>query len=247
MTKKGRFIKRAGSQKRLFFIILGAIIIILASIAVGIFFLLNSSENKRPQKIVKPPAKEEVKKVDLKKEAIKLYNQGKFKNALPLLEKYLKNHPKDVEARTLLASSYWLKGQVEMAAKEYLKALNFKPNDSDLLYRLGILFRQLNQDDRAVDYLEKAVSARPEIPLYHAELAKTYTKKSLYDQSLAHWEKVLELTPEGEKYRAIIFAEIGNVYVLKGDVNKARESYQKGLAVEPENSYLKAQLEKTGS
>ena len=52
-------------------------------------------------------------------EAEELFNRGNFKEAIPKLEVYVKEHPKDAEARSLYGQALWLKGDSDEAIKQF--------------------------------------------------------------------------------------------------------------------------------
>lgn len=216
---------------------IGVVILILIVITIIIAVLGRTNEKKRPAATTAT-----------KDEAVASFNKGDFKKAIPKLKVYVSDHPGDFEARSVLAQSYWLDGRLKIAIGQYLKLNKARPKDADVLYRMGILYGQLKAEKKAVESLEKATKLRADQPVFLSELAKAYTRMSRYDRAVASWRRVLALTPENNvTLRANIFAEIGNVYVLKKDKVKAREAYNQGLAIEPQNEYLKKQLEMVGS
>lgn len=86
------------------------------------------------------------------------------------------------------------------ASIEKLKlAVENKPEFPAALYLLGIFSLQLNQVETAEGYLKQAVSLAPDFLEAHYQLGSLY---SLYipnssEQSTVHFQKVIELDPEG--------------------------------------------------
>jgi tetratricopeptide (TPR) repeat protein len=86
------------------------------------------------------------------------------------------------------------------AAIEKLKlAVENKPEFPAALYLLGIFSLELNQVDAAEDHLKQAISQSPDFLEAHYQLGSLY---SLYipdsaQLATAHFEKVIELDPEG--------------------------------------------------
>ena len=228
-----RVSERKKRKSTIYFIIAGILVLAL------IIFLLTRGQSKS---LIKPAAT-----VKTKNQAVELFNKGDFKKAIPQLKVYVDEHPDDTGARTVLAQSYWLNGKNKEALAQYLEIIKIKPNDADTLYRLGILYGLLQQNNKAIGSLEKATKINPRLAVFQAELAKAYARGGKYDLAIGRWNKAMALTPASNKsYRANVFAEIGNLYVVRKDKAKAKEAYQQGLAIEPENTYLKSQLGKLG-
>lgn len=178
-----------------------------------------------------------------KREVKKLYEDGKFKKALPALSELVERNPQDVELRAMLASSYRLNGEPGKSQKEYEEIVKIAPDNADAAYQLGILSRQADQLSEAVEYLEKAVELRPDSALFLSELAKSYVKSGLFEEAIDEWERALEAYPEKSLARAAVYAEIGDVYVMTEELSRARQAYQAGLDIQPNNEYLKTRLE----
>lgn len=181
-----------------------------------------------------------------KQEAIALYNKGDFKKALPKLEAYVEGHPADAQSRGMLASSYWLSGKSEQALAEYLVILKDKPEDAETLYKVGILYQQIQKPALSTSYLRKAVAANPKAPLFHVELAKALTREKKYARAVAEWKEAIALSPANQKYQSLIYAQLGDTYSLSKDKAKAVEAYRKAVELDDGNGYAQQQLKKTG-
>ena len=94
--------------------------------------------------------------------------------------------------------------------------------------------------------MRKSVDLKPKSLLARVELAKVLAKSKQFDQSIAQWQEAVKLLPEKDLYAAIIYAELGDVLLSKGDTEKAKEAYRRGLEIEPGNVYLQAQVAATG-
>lgn len=174
--------------------------------------------------------------------ATALYEQGELEKALPELERLLEEDPRDIDVRTMLASLYWLKGESDKAEAQYREILEIDPDHADSKYRLGILFRQQDRLDEALVQLQSAVELRPDSPLFLSELAKAQTKEGRYEEAVANWRAALKGYPPDSLAQATLYAEIGDVYVRMEKPQLAREAYQAGLKIDPDNEHLKTQL-----
>lgn len=186
-----------------------------------------------------PPAK-------LKAQGEQLYAAGRYNRAARSLARYLKLVPDDKQTRELLSRIYWQIGDERRAFAE-LSAVNKSSSaNGDRLYRLGLLAGQLKKKDEAVRHLRKAVDLKPNSLLFRVELAKELTKTKHYDEAVAQWQEAIYRLPEKDLYSAVIYAELGDTLRLKGDIEKAKEAYRRGLEIEPGNIYLQAQIADAG-
>jgi len=171
-----------------------------------------------------------------KQEATSLYNKGDFKKALPKFSAYVQGHPTDSGSRSMLASSYWLSGKPNQALSEFLLLLKDKPKDAETLYKVGILYQQMQKPALSTSYLRKAVAANSKTPLFRVELAKALTQ----------WKQAIALSPANQKYQSLIYAQLGDTYSLSKDKPKAKDSYGKALELDADNGYAQEQLKKLG-
>lgn len=197
-----------------------------------------------PPKEVESPKVAANREKEQKKKAMEAYNKGSLKEAAADLEVYIDSHPSDYEALTALAQTYWLLGKPKQAIKVYEELLEKYPNDPDTLYRMGIVYRNMGELKKSQIYLERAVKAKPKAAQFHAELGKAYALNHNYNESIKEWNKVLTLTPPKDQYRAIIYMEMGNVYLQMKKKKQAKLAFEKGLTIDSKNTYLKQQLEK---
>ncbi|MHB0977670.1 MAG: tetratricopeptide repeat protein [Candidatus Aquicultorales bacterium] len=215
-----------------FWAVLGIILAVALTAGVTTYFVWPRGEAK--------PGGVDVKKTVTKEELVAGYQSGKLKDVLPKFAAYLSDNPGDEETRSLYASALVLSGDLEEAVKEYKAIVAKSPGDADALYQGGVALAQLGRTKDAIDFLNKAIAAKSGVMIYHAELARLLGKDGHHDAALSAWQQALSLTPEDDRYRATIFAEMAALYIAKGQPGGASEIIQNGLSIDPENEYLKA-------
>ena len=84
---------------------------------------------------------------------------GKYKNNLPMAIKYLNKaltiNPNSFEASKDLGVAYGLSGDFANSIKWLTNALRLNPNDAETYTNLGISYYNLNDKDKAMEYLKK--------------------------------------------------------------------------------------------
>lgn len=78
-----------------------------------------------------------------------------------------------------------------------------------------------------VRYAEKMLAGLPDSTNYLSALASGYTRLGDFDQAVATWQRILELSPEN--YDALL--KLGNYYDLAGDRSQALSYLEKAQAV----------------
>ncbi|MCK5362404.1 MAG: tetratricopeptide repeat protein [Gammaproteobacteria bacterium] len=86
-------------------------------------------------------------------QAEKLIKDGKYADAIPLLNKAVKANPKSADAYNYLGYSYRQLGQFEAAMEHYNTALSLQPKHLGANEYLGELYLQLGQVDKAEEHL----------------------------------------------------------------------------------------------
>jgi len=212
--------------------IAGGLIVLFAS---GYFWL-----SSPPKAALSPAVKR------LRVQGLSLYEERKYGQAAARLSRYAKAVPSDWLVRDALAEAYWQTGDGQRAFVELTAVDRAKSPNGDRLYRLGLLADQLGKEVAAMSYLRESVRLKPKSMLARVELAKVLAKNERYDESIVHWQAAIKLLPERDLYAAIIYAELGDVLSNKGDSEKAKEAYRRGLDIEPGNVYLQARVAGTG-
>ena len=75
---------------------------------------------------------------------------------IAVLEQQLKDVPEDVRARVLLAADYAVSGRAADADRELQKAVDLRPNDSNILYNAACTYGVMGKKPEAIDMLKRA-------------------------------------------------------------------------------------------
>ena len=75
---------------------------------------------------------------------------------IAVLEQQLKDVPEDVRARVLLAADYAVSGRAAEADRELMRAVDLRPNDSNILYNAACTYGVMGKKPEAIDMLKRA-------------------------------------------------------------------------------------------
>ena len=175
-------------------------------------------------------------------EAFKLFDQSKFTDAIPLLEKVVKASPSDVPALERLGWALFVvspsisdpaeRKKTLDRARTFLNRSKDLGNDSELL---KTALENLARDDSSETSFSKVKEA--DVAMREGEAAHI---KGELDKAIVGYERALKLDPK--LYLAALFA--GDMYFKKGyqakeqrirdeNFNKAGEWFAKAIAIEP--------------
>ena len=116
--------------------------------------------------------------------ALNLCNQGKFDDALPILEEITKETPQNSEAWRVLAQIHWNHSQdPDKAFDELIEALRCDPKNIWALVLMGNLLTKEKKDvEHAKQYYDKVLEYYPDNALAINNLAGTYMQQSEFDK-----------------------------------------------------------------
>jgi cytochrome c-type biogenesis protein CcmH/NrfG len=108
--------------------------------------------------------------------------------------------PKNHDAWVALGNDYFDSHQAQKSVDAYAKALALKPDDPNVLTDQGVMYRQLNQFDKAVACFQKAAKLDPSHIQSLFNLGIVYAHDLHQpDEAAKAWNKLLVLAPASEQ------------------------------------------------
>jgi len=104
----------------------------------------------------------------------------------------------------------------------------------------GNVFFQRGHYRQAADEYEKAIALQPGFAPAHNRLGKVYAVLNEFESAETHFRKVIELAPGVDQG----YLNLGLLYVLKGAPQEALLWLEKALAVNPNNTQARKQIQK---
>lgn len=108
-------------------------------------------------------------------------------------EEELSRNPSDALSEYQLGELAWIDNQPAEAMKHFQRAIDLQPNFPDALIGAGKVLLSMNQNDKAIPLLEKAVSLDPSSEVAHYRLAQAFQRsgnKARAAQSLAEFRRL---------------------------------------------------------
>jgi len=163
--------------------------------------------------------------------AIEALRFNKPADARSHLDTVYRSAPGDADANFLFGV-YSSQMNDWVRAKSYWeKVLVFAPNHLGALLSLGGALMQESRHLEAARYFDKAVEAEPTSWRAHAVLADAYLRQGLFDESIQHAERALEL---GHDQAGVVQPLLARALYLRGDQDRAIAVLQSYLQDHPE-------------
>ena len=129
--------------------------------------------------------------------AIRLCEQGKFKQAIPVLEELIKKNPTVSEFHRILGQSLSELGDQEEAINTLIEALRWNPKNHAALVMMGNIYtRYKNDPDTSLLYFESALKHFPNGFTAANNIAHRYFTLNDLPRAKSFFNKALDLKPD---------------------------------------------------
>lgn len=186
---------------------------------------------------------------------------GEYGLAVQLAEKHLRNYPRDVPMRVVLARAELAQGKLQAAFDELQKALALEPKNIDALYYLSLVSKELSQREyqrlfsmapesarvhqllaeaaqaaqntsKAEEEFRKALEANPHSVEVATELAELKRSQSKFDEAITFY---MQAEKSGPLTYDVAYG-LGACYTYKQDYPQAIEWLRKAVALAPDST-----------
>ncbi len=153
-------------------------------------------------------------------DAYRLIESFKFRDAIPLLERSIREGKETAEVLMLLTSAYAYSGQLARAQATADRAVELFPDNPDAYITLANGYRLQAAYDAAARVLNQAAALAPDQPIIWAELGFTQQFAGEHDAAFASFERA-EQYPMPAMYAVRVFYHLANGYHRAGDPQNA--------------------------
>jgi tetratricopeptide (TPR) repeat protein len=149
-----------------------------------------------------------------------------------------------------LAEAFFRQGEYVKACEEYEQAIKpnpDNPDNADAYFKWGIALGSLEQYEEAIAKYQKATELDPDYAYAYHNIADISWQQGAYRLGREKWEittAAYNRVKEAEKQNnnADHFLHYGTVLSTLNDLDRAEETYQEGLAIDPANLDILTEL-----
>ncbi len=159
-------------------------------------------------------------------------NMGKTDEAIKHYKKALIIKPDSAEIHYNLAVLLASSGKLDEAINHYTEALRISPDNYEAHNNLGAALLLKGNVNDAIRHFKEALRIQPNNTDVRNNLKAAIRAKAKIEklnQSISMLKKALRSDPENP----VLHNRLGNLYKLRGDLDKAIEQYQKALSIKP--------------
>ncbi len=128
-----------------------------------------------------------------------------------------------------LALQHHKAGHLQQAERIYRQILSADSDNAAANHYLGIIAHQVGKNDTAIQYIEKAIAANPNIPEMYCNLGNALRDLSRFDEAVASFQKAISLNPDN----AETHNNLGNILRNMGQLIEAITHYRKAISCNP--------------
>jgi tetratricopeptide (TPR) repeat protein len=129
-------------------------------------------------------------------------------------------------------------GDLHGAARHYKAALARDPEDADASCLLGMIQQAQGRPQQAVEWIERSVALRPDVPAYHATLGLTLQSLGRSPEAAEAFAQALALDPDD----AAAHANRGVVVRTLGDRDAALVHFRRAVELDPRLAQARTNL-----
>src|SRR5690606_11565014 len=153
--------------------------------------------------------------------------------AVALLGKALELTDDGFDIHSLLGMEYLFMDNYELAKDNFIKCVDFDPEDYSALYNVIYCFEFMEEYDGAIQYLNDYLERNPYCDVAWHQLGKMYCYKKLYPEALAAFDFAIM----SDDTLIGTYFEKGKVLEKLGRFNEAIENYETTIEMEDPTSH----------
>jgi tetratricopeptide (TPR) repeat protein len=162
-------------------------------------------------------------------QGLRLAEQGRLHEALPLLQQAVRQQPHSALAHQNLGVALAQAGRREEAVAALQEALRLRPDYADACFNLGNVLREMGRLDEALERFRQAVALRPDHASAHNNLGLALTEARRPEQAVESLRQAVALQPgmkEAHNNLGLAYADLGRFAEAEG-------YYQEALRLDP--------------
>lgn len=168
----------------------------------------------------------------VKPDALVLYNQGKYNEAIKVCRNELESMPKNMDSYSVLTWSLLKLGKYETALEEAKKALKISRYDARIVEVLGEVYYHLGKNTESLKWFEEYAVLAPSgtrIDLAYYYMGEIFIRLSEYNHADTAFTTAVHYSANIARW----WSRLGYAREMAKDYKYAIEAYRKALQLKP--------------
>ncbi len=167
-----------------------------------------------------------------------LFKEAKFDEALVQFQQFLEKNPNLYQIQLSIGDCYREKGEFDKAIENYNKVLELSKSDPTLGKEMsakaqagiGNCYLKQGKLPEAQNFFKQSIENSPKDEVLAYNVGEIYFSNHGYDDAIRYFEMATQIRPEWPDP----YIKLGYVHLNKAENDKAAESFEKFLKLEPE-------------
>jgi protein O-mannosyl-transferase len=162
-----------------------------------------------------------------------------WSNTIALWQDSVANSPNKVRPHFQLAFAHYLAGHCNDAVDEFGKTAQLGQPDYGMLVDWALAYDCAGDPNMAIAKLNGAAALERTAHVY-SQIGMEYAKQAKYPEALEALNTAVSIDPNFDP----TYVYRGNIYNVRGDLQKAAEEYRRALAINPDNQSASQALQR---
>ncbi len=157
-------------------------------------------------------------------DATKMVNEGRYQNAMVVLDEAVQSKVNLYEALALRAKVHQILSEHDKAIEDAGRVLDARPDDPDMYRLRAKSYRELGQFQKAIADYDRVAQIQPDSRVFN-DRGGCYRDLKQMDKALADFAKAVDLEPNADNLlqRGMAYAAIGDHLKAKADFDRVIE------------------------
>lgn len=161
-----------------------------------------------------------------------------WKNSTALFTRAISVTQKNNVAHYNLGNTCLSSGEYKAAAENFVKALQYKPDDIEAMTNLGVVFMRVNELDKAASCLEQVLAKKPDFEYAAYNLAVVRYRQKDYQAAAKAAGKVVKTNPEYTRAKSLLARSLYHL----GKPGEAKPLLEEVLKADPQDQVARQYL-----
>ncbi|MDO8412625.1 MAG: tetratricopeptide repeat protein, partial [Gallionellaceae bacterium] len=179
-------------------------------------------------------AHSERKTAALFKQVLAQQQAGDIAATIDLLEKLLRLNARHLDANYMLGTLYAERGDLQLAAKYLLSAMNIAPLSHLVHNNLGNVYRLQKNFERATQHYKRALQIQPNLPEAYFNMGNIHEILDRRNEAADCYLQAIQLDPQFTNAHF----KLGKAYLAAEEYSDARQCFQNVLALNPQYAHI---------
>ena len=165
---------------------------------------------------------------------LELFNSNKITQAKNEIDKQLIKHPQSSILLNILGAVFASQNKLDLAIKNYKKAININSNYAQAYNNLGIALHKLNKPKESIEFYNKAIDLKNDFAEAYNNLGNAFRELGDTKDALQYFIKAIQIKPN----YAEAFCSLGGAHQEIGNKIQALENFKKAIQIK--SDYVEA-------